>query len=159
MWRIGRARFTELRPSAGAAIARENTACLLGRDRLPRRRHRCRHRRLHHRRRRRHSVASVRVTPIALSPSGESIRALQRFSHRCSAVCDSVRGVRLQADQHGPAKAGTTKAGHHVLQTYQTALGASGGACPYRRYSAGTTNMFKSVDVVRPHRMTMAMGV
>ena len=32
-------------------------------------------------------------------------RRLERSSHRCSAVCDSVRGVRLQADQHGPAKA------------------------------------------------------
>ena len=30
---------------------------------------------------------------------------------------------------------------------------------PYRKYSVGTTNMFSSVDVIRPHRMTIAIGV
>jgi hypothetical protein len=30
---------------------------------------------------------------------------------------------------------------------------------PYRRYSAGTTAMFRIVEVTSPHRMTMAIGV
>jgi len=33
------------------------------------------------------------------------------------------------------------------------------GGVPNLRYSVGTTNMFSSVDVARPHRMTMAIGV
>jgi hypothetical protein len=30
---------------------------------------------------------------------------------------------------------------------------------PYRRYRVGTTNMLSNVDVARPHRMTIAIGV
>ena len=30
---------------------------------------------------------------------------------------------------------------------------------PYRKYNVGTTNMFRSVDVVNPQRITIAMGV
>ena len=30
---------------------------------------------------------------------------------------------------------------------------------PYFRYSVGTTNMFSSVDVVNPQRITIAIGV
>ena len=30
---------------------------------------------------------------------------------------------------------------------------------PYRKYRVGTTNMLSSVDVARPHRMTIAIGV
>ena len=30
---------------------------------------------------------------------------------------------------------------------------------PYRKYIAGTTTMLSSVDVISPHRMTMAIGV
>ena len=30
---------------------------------------------------------------------------------------------------------------------------------PYRKYNVGTTNIFNNVDVVRPQRITMAIGV
>ena len=36
---------------------------------------------------------------------------------------------------------------------------AAAAARPYFRYNVGTTNMFSSVEVVSPHRITIAIGV
>ena len=68
-----------------------------------------------------------------------------------------LRGRRQTAPGY-PIKLRSTptadlKVGRYVLQPYVRSRR------PYLRYSVGTTAMFRNVDEISPHRMTMAIGV
>ena len=78
-------------------------------------------------------------------------------------VCvDGSDCLRAPADvlPSRPLPQGRDQLAHGLLSA--VGLPASGGSVhgrPYRKYSVGTTNMFSSVDVVSPHRITIAIGV
>jgi hypothetical protein len=63
-------------------------------------------------------------------------------ARRASALDPTMRFVRSKHD------------GSYRLPCF---AGANGR--PYRRYNVGTTIMLSNVDDMRPHRMTIAMGV
>lgn len=70
----------------------------------------------------------------------------------------SLRGGREPAPAAAATAAAAADAAAAVgLASAQGPAGSSGRA--YLRYSVGTTNMFSSVEVVRPQRMTIAIGV
>ena len=99
-------------------------------------------------------ATAVRIPACTLDSGVLSRRLRPRARRRCLAIVGYI-GERLRASD----SALVVKWRVDILDVIYALFGASPDGRAYRKYIVGTTTMFRSVEVIKPQRITMAIGV